>query len=76
MQKVQSIVFKKPNFDLNKSANWVYANQFKIKKVDETPDTFRFRQFPPNLLRKEGFNKYRTVKITDDINFIVAFKEA
>lgn len=76
MQKVQCVVFKKPNFDLNKSANWVVANQFQIKKVDETPDTFRFRQFPPNLLRKEGYNKYKTVKITDDINFIVAFKEA
>ena len=76
MQKVQSIVFKKPNFDLNKSANWVNANHFQIKKVDETPDTFRFRQFPPNALRKEGYNKYRTVKITDDVSFVIAFKEA
>jgi hypothetical protein len=75
MQKVQSIVFDKTNFTLEKAANWVVANNFKIKKVDSTKNTFRFRQFPPNQLRKEGYAKYKTVPITSDINFIIAFKE-
>ena len=75
MQKVQCVVIKKGNYDLNKSANWVHFNHFEIKRVDETPDTFRFRQFPTQLLRKEGYNKYRTMKVDDDISLVIAFKE-
>jgi hypothetical protein len=75
MQKVQSVVFRKPNYDLNKSANWIHANHFQIKKVDETKETFRFRQFAPQALRKEGYNKYKTMKVDDDISLVIAFKE-
>jgi len=74
MQKVQSVVFKKPNFDLNKCVNWLVKNNFQIKKVDETKNTFRFRQIAPQLLRREGYNNYKTVSIDPNIDLVIAFK--
>jgi hypothetical protein len=74
MQKIQSIIIKKDNYDLEKACNWVVNNHFQLKKVDETKETFRFRQFPPQALRKEGYNKYKTMKVNNDISLVIAFK--
>ena len=75
MQKVQSVVIDKSKFNLEMACNWIVRNNFQLKKVDETKSTFRFRQIAPQLLRKEGYNKYRTVAIAPNINLVIAFKE-
>jgi hypothetical protein len=74
MQKVQSIIIKKDNYDLEKACNWIVNNHFQLKKIDETTNTFRFRQFSPQALRKEGYNNYKTLKLNPDIDLVVAFK--
>lgn len=75
MYKVQSVVIKKPNFNLDKSSNWIVRNGFQLKKVDETKNTFRFRQLNPASLRKEGFNHYVNKPISDDISLVIAYKK-
>lgn len=75
MYKVQSVVIKKTDNDLNKSANWIIKNGFELKKIDETKNSFRFRQLDPANLRKQGFNHYVSKPISNDITLILAYKK-
>lgn len=75
MYKIQSIVIKKPKYDLNEASNWIVRYGFELKKVDETKNTFRFRQLNPASLRKEGFNHYVNKPISDDISLVIAYKK-
>lgn len=76
MYKVQSVVIKKINDnDLNKSANWIIKNGFNLKKVDETKNTFRFRQLDPASLRREGYNNYINKPISNDVSLVIAYKK-
>jgi len=76
MYKVQSVIIKKVNGnDLQKSANWIVQNGFQLKKVDETKNTFRFRQLNPANLRKEGYNHYINKPISNDVSLIIAYKK-
>jgi hypothetical protein len=66
--KIQSILFKRPEWTLVKSKQWLKKHGYKYD-VDKKPEHFRFRQFEPEL-----FNKYRTKKIGDNIEFIIGIK--
>lgn len=57
MYKVQSIIFNKKLYDLNECIIWLNNNGYKINKVDETSNFFRFRQVSPEKLKKEGYKK-------------------
>lgn len=62
---VQSVVILKEAFpDIDDARAWVRSKGYKVVKVDETPDTFRFRQIDPNIMRT---GKYvdRMVKLGD-----------
>lgn len=55
MSTVQSVLFEKKHFTLNKALAWMEKNDFKINKIDETKDYYRFRQVTPP---KFGFRFY------------------
>lgn len=62
---VQSVVVLKEAFpDIDDAKAWVRSKGYKVIKVDETPDTFRFRQIDPSIMRT---GKYidRMVKLGD-----------
>ncbi len=68
--KIQSLILEKPTFSLENAKDWVYKHNFKnATKVDEKPDTYRFRQIPTGHFTKGSF---RTIEITDGVKAIVA----
>ncbi len=60
--EVQSVVFRKSDFTLKQAKQWLkakgYHTTFQGKGVDETLNTYRFRQREP--IRKRA--KYRSIE--------------
>ena len=52
------------------------VDKVKIKKIDATKSSFRFRQISPTTLRKKGYNNYKTVGAIEGVNLIIAFNDA
>jgi hypothetical protein len=75
MYKVQSVLFNRNKYTPEIAVKWLVEKGFDVKKIDGTKSLWRFRQFSPAILRKEGFNHYRSHKITDDITFVLAYKD-
>jgi hypothetical protein len=65
---IQSILFDKNKYDINKASLWLYDNNFKFNKVDITDNFLRFRQTRP--LKKY---KYYTRKHNKYIKYIIAY---
>lgn len=63
MATVQSVLLEKKRFTLNEALAWIEKNDFKINKVDETKDHYRFRQItPPKIGYKFYTFPLKTVK--------------
>jgi len=54
--KVQSVIFEKDKWSLKDAKAWLKDHHFTGREVDETGDSFRFRQEAP-----EGFSRFRTI---------------
>lgn len=67
-KNIQSVLFDKSKFTIDDAIYWALSHGFIVKKVDETLNKFRFRQFNPNYKYK-----YYTKKITPGIEFIIAY---
>lgn len=53
---VQSVIVKKEAYpDLEDARYWVKSQGYKVTKVDETPNTFRFRQIDPSIMRTDKY---------------------
>ena len=63
MYKVQSVLFRKKLFSLHLSKEWLKKHHYKDKGVDEKPNFYRFRQYDPETLKKQGYNKFITKKL-------------
>lgn len=49
---VQSVIVKKEAYPILEDARaWVRSQGYKTTKVDDTPDTYRFRQIDPSIMR-------------------------
>ena len=72
--EVQSILFSKDEFSIQKSVNWLLKNDFKVKKLDETEHYYRFRQLSPQTLRRHGYIHFRTKKTGEGIELLIAYK--
>lgn len=54
--EVQTIICAKSEFDTEEKAHaWVLDHGFKADKVDETDDSFRYRQFEPDMCQKDSY---------------------
>lgn len=63
--QVQTLIVDKSIFDtLAKARKWVEDHNFRSDKVDETENTFRFRQFNPDNCQ---MGTIRTFRITDGV---------
>lgn len=66
---IQSIIFDKKVFTQRKAVEWLYKHGFYITKpVDETKNTYRYRQIEPKY-----FQVMRTIKLTDGIKAVLGF---
>jgi HK97 family phage prohead protease len=53
--KVQTVIFSKRQWTKEKAASWLGGHKFKSSKVDETENTYRFRQFDPEKCKAGSF---------------------
>lgn len=77
MYYIQSIIFNKYKNDIEKVISWVINHDFKVKKIDENPQSYRVRQINPDYLKSLGYNEFRTIDVDkkNGIQFIMAYKE-
>lgn len=68
--RIQSVIIDKNKYSLIDAIIWILKNNFKVKKVDETENYWRFRQLEPNKLK--DYN-YKTIEKADGIKEIIAF---
>ncbi len=56
-QKVQSVIFSKTkgSWTVDKAKRWLKSHNFKSSKVDETSQSWRFRQFDPQQCKAGSF---------------------
>lgn len=54
--KVQSVIFDKESWTIDAAKDWLKSNKFNGLEVDETGESYRFRQEDP-----EGFARFRTI---------------
>lgn len=67
--EVQTVICAKEVFKTEQDAKtWVTSHDFRADKVDETDDSFRFRQFEPSACQTDTF---RTIDITDGVKAVV-----
>ena len=71
---VQSVLFNKHTTSLKSASDWLKNHGYKVKKVDETPNLLRFRQWSPTTLKKLGYNGYFHKKLNDDVSLVIAYK--
>jgi len=67
----QSVVFKKDDWTETRARSWLKSNDMFTDGLDETENTYRFRQYDPND------NKYRYRVVTKDlpagVSFVIGF---
>ena len=66
---VQSILFDKDIMSISDAIEWLIKHNFKIKKIDETENYYRFRQRNPDARKKYAYKM-----ITPALSFIFQFK--
>ena len=74
MSIVQSVLFDSKMWDVREAVRWLQENGFKASKIDETTNFYRFRQVSPTSLKKKGYTEYRIKKLSNGIEFVLAYK--
>lgn len=52
---IQSVLIPKKNFTFQKAKKYIRDNNYIFKKVDITPNFFRFRQLEPELFDNKSY---------------------
>lgn len=73
MSKVQSVLFRKENYTAEDAIKWLFANGFNVKKIDGTKNLWRFRQYSPSQMRKEGLHHYANKEIAKGLSLVIAY---
>lgn len=68
---VQSIIIPKSIMSKKEAINWV-KYYYEFKKIDETENTYRFRQYDPKYLKKHGYNNYYTHTLPNGVELVIA----
>ena len=74
LYKVQSILFDKNKISMDDAIKWIIEHKYKVKKVDETKNLYRFRQIAPSSLKRQGYDIYHNHRINDIIMLVLAYK--
>jgi hypothetical protein len=70
--KVQSVIFDSEKWTLADAKAWLKDHDFASPKVDETENSYRFRQAEPG-----GFKRFVTKKVpgVDGVKFVIGWTE-
>jgi len=66
--KIQTIIFDKKFFTLEEARKWIKDHNFQDNGVDETENSYRFRQLDPELFEPDSF---RTITLTEGVKAVV-----
>lgn len=73
--QIQSVLFRRPYYTQDEAIIALKNMGGKLRKLDITPNFYRFRQIEPKNLTKRGYNQVRTKPITPNIDFVIYYKE-
>jgi len=74
---VQSVVFHKDKFTISTAKKWLKENGYKCSKVDEEPNTIRFRQISPITIKNQGYTEYHNKTLGNSgIILVIAYKHS
>jgi hypothetical protein len=76
-EKINSVIFPKDKFNVKDARDWLKKHNYIFdKKVDKVyrPNFLSFRQNSVDVLEKEGYVKYITKKLSNDVELIIAYK--
>src|SRR3990172_13001177 len=66
---VQTVILSKERFSsVEEAEKWITSHEFKNKGVDETEDSYRFRQRDPGDF---VYSSFRTINITDGVKAVI-----
>lgn len=65
---VQTLILAKADFSKEEAIAWVESHDFHAEKIDETEDSYRFRQREPSEFDQESF---RTITLTKGVQAVV-----
>lgn len=61
--EVQSVILKRSMFpSMREAKDWVHHHHYKVDKIDETKDYYRFRQMPPLPFETRDF-RFRNIPL-------------
>lgn len=67
--ETQTLILSKSRFEtVEEARNWIRDNDFKDEKLDETDESWRFRQFPPGDCQDDSF---RTIELTEGVSAVI-----
>jgi phage I-like protein len=73
---IQTLILSKDRFNIESARSWINENNFRDDKIDETENSFRFRQADPSSFDENGFGsgeKFRTIDITEGVKAVIGF---
>jgi hypothetical protein len=73
--QIQSVLFRRPFFTEEEAIASLKNLGGKLRKIDRTPNFYRFRQLEPENLKKRGYNQVRTKKVSPNVEFVIFYKE-
>jgi len=73
--EVQSILFNREIWSHKDAVGWLHHHHYIFKKLDATPNYWRFRQHDPKKLQQICLTKLRNKYIGQGITLILAYLE-
>jgi len=73
---VQSVIFHKDKHTIKDAKKWLKEHKYKHPKIDDTDNTYRFRQINPSTIEKKGYTIYKNKPLGDSgIILVIAYKK-
>ena len=66
--QVQSVILSQQFFNQREAASWIRRNGFRLSKIDESANFWRFRQQPPSQFEEGTF---RTIRLRPGVEAVI-----
>lgn len=66
--QAQTLILSKTFFNQREAESWIIRHDFRISKIDETTNSWRFRQQPPEWFEKRSF---RTIRLRPGVQAVI-----
>lgn len=65
---IQSVIIDKRFYSLQQAINYINLHGYKLKKVDETKNFYRFRQFSP-----KKYDNYYVKDLKNNVKLVIGY---